>query len=168
MFVSSSVGRRRQRGLTLIELIIFIVIVTTAVAGILSVMNITVKSSADPMIRKQAMAIAEAVLDEVLARDFANPTGGFVESSTTCANRNLYDDVSDYHCFNAASTNRIDGNETLGSSTIATLSAYAASVDVDATTAALGLTGGTEVKTVTVVVTGNNESITLIGYRTNY
>jgi MSHA pilin protein MshD len=155
--------------LTLIELIIFIVIVTTAVAGILSVMNVTVKSSADPMIRKQAMAIAEAVLDEVLARNFDNPPlVDFTESSATCENRALYDDVSDFHCFNAASTNRINGSATLGSSSISTLSAYAASVDVDATIAALGLTGGTQVKTVTVVVTGNNESITLKGYRTNY
>jgi MSHA pilin protein MshD len=168
MFVNSSTGRRRQAGLTLIELIVFIVIVTTAVAGILTVMNITVKSSADPMIRKQAMAIAEAILDEVLARDFANPAGGYTESSGTCANRALYDDVSDYHCFNAGSVNRIDGSETLGASSIATLSGYAASVDIDATTAALGLTAGTQVKTVTVVVTGNNETITLRGYRTNY
>jgi MSHA pilin protein MshD len=159
--------RRRQSGLSLIELIIFIVIVTTAVAGILTVMNVTVKSSADPMIRKQALAIAEAVLDEVLARDFANPTGGFDESSPTCGNRARYDDVSDYHCFNAASTNRINGDETLGSTSIANLSAYAASVDIDAATAVLGLAAG-EVKTVTVVVTGNNESITLKGYRTNY
>lgn len=168
MCVDRLATQRRQSGLSLIELIIFIVIVTTAVAGILTVMNVTVKSSADPMIRKQALAIAEAVLDEVLARDFANPTGGFVESSPTCDNRALYDDVSDYHCFNAASTNRINGNETLGSTSIAALSAYAASVDIDAATAALGLTAGTEVKTVTVVVTGNNESITLRGYRTNY
>ena len=168
MYVDMLNLRHRQTGLTLIELIIFIVIVTTAVAGILSVMNVTVKSSADPMIRKQATAIAEAILDEVLARDFANPTGGFTESSATCDNRNLYDDVSDYHCFNAASTNRIDGSETLGSSSIAILSAYKASVDIDASTSALGLTGGTQVKTVTVVVAGNNESITLKGYRTNY
>jgi MSHA pilin protein MshD len=168
MCVDRLATRRRQSGLSLIELIVFIVIVTTAVAGILTVMNVTVRSSADPMIRKQALAIAEAVLDEVLARDFANPTGGFTESSATCVNRALYDDVSDYHCFNAASTNRIDGSETLGATSIANLSAYAASIDIDAATAALGLTAGTEVKTVTVVVTGNNESISLRGYRTNY
>lgn len=157
-----------QRGFTLIELIMFVVIVTAALAGILTVMNITVKSSADPMVRKQALAMAEAILDEVLARDFANPVSGFDESSATCANRTLYDDVSDFHCFNAASANRILGSNTLGASSIASLAAYSASVDVDAVTSALGLTGGSQVKTITVVVSGNNQSITLVGYRTNY
>ena len=51
----------RQRGLSLIELIMFIVIVGSALAGVLSVLNFTTKSSADPMVRKQALAIAEQI-----------------------------------------------------------------------------------------------------------
>jgi MSHA pilin protein MshD len=57
---------RRQRGLTLIELIMFIVIVGVAIAGVLTVLNHTTQHSADPMIRKQMLAIAEAVLEEVM------------------------------------------------------------------------------------------------------
>lgn len=53
-----------QRGLTLIELIFFIVIVGVALAGVLTVLNITTGSSADPMLRKQMLTIAEAVLEE--------------------------------------------------------------------------------------------------------
>jgi MSHA pilin protein MshD len=49
---------RSQAGLSLIELVMFIVIVGVAVAGVLSVMNVTTRHSADPMIRKQAQAIA--------------------------------------------------------------------------------------------------------------
>ncbi|MCE9569660.1 MAG: type II secretion system GspH family protein, partial [Rhodocyclales bacterium] len=45
-------ARHRQHGLTLIELIVFIVIVSVALAGVLSVLNLTARSSADPMIRK--------------------------------------------------------------------------------------------------------------------
>ncbi|MCX7168752.1 MAG: prepilin-type N-terminal cleavage/methylation domain-containing protein [Proteobacteria bacterium] len=56
---------RSQSGLTLIELIIFILIVSVALAGVLTVLDITVKSSADPMIRKQMLTIAEALLEEV-------------------------------------------------------------------------------------------------------
>lgn len=63
-------SRRHARGLTLIELIMFIVIVSVGVAGILGVMNLTNKSSADPVIHKQALAIAEAYLEEVLAMPF--------------------------------------------------------------------------------------------------
>jgi MSHA pilin protein MshD len=55
----------RQRGVSLIELIAFIVIVSIAVAGILLVMNQTTGHSADPLIRKQALAIAESMLEEV-------------------------------------------------------------------------------------------------------
>ncbi|KAF0206420.1 MAG: hypothetical protein FD173_110 [Gallionellaceae bacterium] len=54
-----------QRGVSLIELIIFIVIISTALIGIISVMNLTSAHSADPLIRKQALAIAESLLEEV-------------------------------------------------------------------------------------------------------
>ena len=59
-----------QRGFTLIELIIFIVIVGVAMAGILSVFNTSVKSSADPMVRKQTIAIAESLLEEILQKEY--------------------------------------------------------------------------------------------------
>lgn len=61
---------RRQRGLTMVELIIFIVVVSVGIAGIMSVFNLTVRHSADPMIRKQAIAIAEALMEEVALQPF--------------------------------------------------------------------------------------------------
>ena len=60
----------RQRGLTLIELIVFIVIVSVALVGVLAVLNVTARSSADPMIRKQMLAVAEAMLEEVMLQPF--------------------------------------------------------------------------------------------------
>ena len=54
-----------QRGTSLIELIIFIVIIGAAMAGILLVMNQVTRSSADPLVRKQALAIAESMLEEI-------------------------------------------------------------------------------------------------------
>ncbi|MFA6986493.1 MAG: prepilin-type N-terminal cleavage/methylation domain-containing protein, partial [Arenimonas sp.] len=59
----SIASRRRQAGLSLIELVMFIVIVGVAVAGVLSVLTVTAQHSADPMIQKQAQAIAEAMLE---------------------------------------------------------------------------------------------------------
>ena len=61
----SIVASSKQRGISLIELIMFIVIVGVALAGILGVMNITTRDSAGPMIRKQSLAIAESLLEEV-------------------------------------------------------------------------------------------------------
>ena len=63
-------SRRRTAGLSLIELIVFMVIVSVAVAGVLGALGIATRSSADPVIHKQALAIAEAVLEEVQLMSF--------------------------------------------------------------------------------------------------
>jgi MSHA pilin protein MshD len=65
-----SVRQYREAGLSLIELIMFIVIVSVGVAGVLSVMNVTAKTSADPMITKQALAIAESLMEEIQLQPF--------------------------------------------------------------------------------------------------
>lgn len=61
---------RRQRGTSLIELVLFIVIVSVGLAGILSVMTVSSKSSADPLLLKQATAIAESLLEEIELQPF--------------------------------------------------------------------------------------------------
>jgi MSHA pilin protein MshD len=55
----------RQRGVTMIELILFIVIVSVAVVGVLGALRVTTGASADPLRRKQALTIAEGLLEEV-------------------------------------------------------------------------------------------------------
>ncbi|MGK5061308.1 type IV pilus modification PilV family protein [Janthinobacterium sp. LB3P112] len=64
------VRRTAQRGVTLIELVIFIVVVSIAVIGLLQIFARTTSSSADPQLRKQALAIAEAMLDEIAGARF--------------------------------------------------------------------------------------------------
>jgi type II secretory pathway pseudopilin PulG len=68
--MSLTTERRLERGVTLVELIVFIVIVSTAVAGVLMTLDISNRSSADPMIQKQALAVAEALLEEVQLQPF--------------------------------------------------------------------------------------------------
>lgn len=63
-------ARRRQRGVSLIELVLFIVIVGVASVAILEVMSLTTKRSADPQLRKQALAIAEGMLEEIQLAGF--------------------------------------------------------------------------------------------------
>jgi len=48
----------------------FIVIVSAAVAGIIGVIDVTTRSSVDPMIHKQALAVAEAMMEEVRLQPF--------------------------------------------------------------------------------------------------
>ena len=156
-----STDMRRQAGISLVELILFIIIVSVGIVGILSVMNISSQHSADPMVRKQALAIAEALLEEIELKDFSNPSGGF-SGAATQANRAQFDDVSDYNGFATTGIYPIDSL-----TAITVLSDYSVSASVDAT-ATLGGVGGGETKFITVTVTGPGESITLSGYRTNY
>jgi MSHA pilin protein MshD len=71
----SRFNKRQQRGVTLIELILSMVIISIAVTGVLSVMNLTVKHSADPVVEHQAIAIAEAYLEEILLQAYTDPNG---------------------------------------------------------------------------------------------
>jgi MSHA pilin protein MshD len=68
--MSIETARRRQQGVTLVELIMFMVIVAIALGGILQVMRLTTANSADPLRRKQALLIAEALLEEVRQAGF--------------------------------------------------------------------------------------------------
>jgi MSHA pilin protein MshD len=140
---------RRQRGFTLIELIIFIVVVGVGLAGILSVMNTVVKSSADPMVRKQAIALADSVMEEVLQKAYSDPDGVQGNEST----RDTMDDVDDFN-----------GKTQTLFALPASLSGYAIAITVAADNATLGIAA----KKVTVTVSRGSESVTLTGYRCNY
>lgn len=84
----------RCRGASLVEVILFIVVVGIAAGGILMVFANTTRASADPLIRKQALAIAESLLEEVRLMPFtfcdpddanvATATGAFI-GPTGCA-----------------------------------------------------------------------------------
>jgi MSHA pilin protein MshD len=107
--------RRRQAGVNLIELLISIVIIAIACTGVLLVFAQTVRFSADPMIQTQALAIAEAYLDEVLARPVSDPSGGESGASeegapSLAANRPLLDDVQDYDGLSNAPPQAQDGS----------------------------------------------------------
>ncbi len=85
--MSTSRRLARPRGMTLIELIVFIVIVSTALVGMLSVLNITVMHSADPMIRKNMLAIAESLLEEVAMHPFTycDPSDRSIATATSAS-----------------------------------------------------------------------------------
>jgi MSHA pilin protein MshD len=145
-----------QRGFTLIELIIFIVVVGAGMAGIMSVMTTTVKSSADPMLRKQTIAIAESLLNEILLKEYANPPDGY-----SGADRAQFDDVDDYNGYVTASgIVDIRGTATPGLTSYNISPAVVVATSTDLT--------GVSAKMVTVSVTGPGGTLTLSGYRANY
>jgi MSHA pilin protein MshD len=69
---TKSLARVRQRGISLLEVVIFIVVVAVAVAGVLSVLDVSARSSADPVIHKQMLSVAEALLEEVQMQPFTH------------------------------------------------------------------------------------------------
>lgn len=146
-----SMSRRagRQAGFTLVELVIFIVIVAVGVAGILLVMNTVVASSADPMVRKQALALAESILEEILQKEYADPDGTSGETT-----RATFDDVDDYNGKSNSTFTDLP----------AALSSYLITIVVDAPASLNGVT----MKRVRVTVSKSPESITLTGYRGNF
>lgn len=62
--------RLTQRGVTLVELVVFIVVVSVGVVGLLTVGGSVVRGSADPMNRKQALAVAQSLLLEITQQPF--------------------------------------------------------------------------------------------------
>jgi len=108
---------KAQRGVNLIELLISIVIISIACAGVLLVFAQTVRFSADPMIQAQGLAIAEAYLDEILARPVCDPTSGCAgepaseEGNPSLAtSRPLLDDVHDYDGLSNSPPQNQNGN----------------------------------------------------------
>lgn len=105
----------KQRGVTLIEVILFIVVLSIALVAILRVFNLAVTRSVDPLIRVRAIEIAQGQLDEILSRRFDEntPVGGVPAcNSTNGAHLGVmclgitadtdFDDVGDYHLFTQA------------------------------------------------------------------
>jgi MSHA pilin protein MshD len=82
---------RRERGVTLVELVISIVVVAVAVGAVLGLLSSSASRSADAMVLAQATSIAEAYLEEISLKSFADADG----AAETL--RAAYDDVYDYN-----------------------------------------------------------------------
>lgn len=168
---------RRQTGATLVELVMFIVIVSVGAAGILAVMSSITQHSADPMLRQQAVLIAESYLEEILLKPFLDPSppGATAVCSAPEATRAAYDNICDYDGL-ADNNGAVDQ---LGNS-IAGLSAYNVAAEVigdvgDGTTLHdinnTTPTAVLRVLRVEITVTHDNQPdliARLTGYRTNY
>ncbi len=151
---------RRQRGMTLVELVIAIVIVGIAAASLYTAMATITSRSADPMLRQQSLAIAEAYLEEILAEDFLDPT-----SHTQCpprpAARAGYDNVCDYAGLDDAGARGADGT------LIAGLQDYRVRVAVTPQ-AFNGLSAAAALLVTVTVEAPDGQTLTLSGWRTCY
>lgn len=174
--------RTRQRGLTLIELVVFIVVVSIGIAGILGVMNLSTRNSVNPMLLKQQVAIAESLLEEIRSKPFTwcDPDDDKVATANSAADCSVpqklepttsdesrykqltpYDNVGDYNGFamNSGILNPVDG------SLISGLAGYKAVVAVSEAGSALGLDNTAALRIDVSVTAPDGNVITLTGYR---
>ncbi len=173
-----------ERGFSLIELLVFIIVVGIAVTGVLSVYSVNARSSADPMVRKQVATIAESLLEEVLSKPYTycDPDDANTETASSAAdcatlpetamgpeagetryaNLTPFDNINDYHGFSMA------GIQDLTGTAVAGLGSYAAAIQVQLAGAFNGIPAG-ETLLVTVTVTGpGGHTVSLSGYGTRY
>jgi len=150
----------RQAGISLVELVMFIVIVSVGLAGILSVMNVTTRHSADPLIRKQALAIAESLLEEIELQAYT-ANGALPSVAVNGNGKREANNVADYNGFTMSPIRDINGEPISG------LEAYGASVDI-APVPLNGVPANDSLK-IDVTVTGPSDTrIILTGYRLRY
>jgi MSHA pilin protein MshD len=148
------IGLRRERGFTLIEMVMALVVIGIAITGVLLAFQTVVRGSADPVIAQQLIAIAESMAEEVSLEPYVPQAN--VITSTGCS-REGFNDVTD---FNGYSTSGFvcaaDG------ATLTGLTGYSISVSVAPATVS-----GVTMKLVTVVSSKGGDSFTLKFYKSD-
>ena len=147
-------SKPHQSGATLVELVVSIVILSILAVGIMSVISSTVMGSAKPLIRTQAISIAQSYMEEILSRPLTDPAGPDGETD-----RAELDDVDDYHGLSDS-----EGAVDRAGNPIAGLDGYNVAVTVAASTVN-GLSG----KKITVTVTHDSGTVNVpvTAYRFN-
>lgn len=176
----------KARGFTLVELVLFIAIIGIALGGVLIAYDYAARDSADPVVKKQALAIAESLLQEIQQMPFTwcdpdDPAVFTASSPAACAmpeangpepgetrysTSTPFDNVNDYHGYNTAAE-APPGIKDLTGTPIAGLGFYNAAVSV-ADAALPGVPAG-EALLITIDVTApKNVAVRLEGYRTRH
>ena len=97
-----------ERGFTLIEMILAIVVFSIGVVGIMVVFYNTLGRSSNPLLRQRAVEVASSVMDDILSRKFDNDTpngGGAIPLSEVNIGKEskdgnsteTFDDVDDFN-----------------------------------------------------------------------
>ena len=142
-----------QHGFTLIEVIVSIVVLAIAVAGVLGGLSAIAVRSASAMVNAQAVAIASSYLSEVLQKPFGASDGKVVRSQL--------DVVDDYAGLTDVGVHAQTGAAVPG------LGQYTVTVQVQP--GALGAVPAAELREIDVTVSdASGVLVVLSGYRTRY
>ncbi|MFT6905238.1 MAG: MSHA pilin protein MshD [Oleiphilaceae bacterium] len=173
-------NKLRQTGVTLVELVISIIIISIAMVALMNAFSVSMLGSADPLWRNKTLKLAQLYLDEILAKnyDHATPVGGMpVIDAPDCTNlgkdgsedRENFNDVDDYDSI----TNEVPLS--LIASLDSSYSAYRISVDVVCAGDEVGavdinnLVDSNQAKKITVKITPPGQAeISFAAYKGNF
>ena len=150
-FFIYSAKKQFQQGVSLIEMIVFIIVVGIASSALFATYNYSLLHNTDPLIQVRALELAQAKLDEILALkyDANTPTGGIPACDTPTG----------VACNNSPDANVNDVDDFHGTSD-APYTGYTRNVTVVA---------ANDLKLITVtVVAPRNLTITLAAYKANF
>ena len=155
---------RLQCGFSLIEMVIAIIVLSIALTGTMMVMDTTLRSSADPMIRHQAIVIAETYMEEIFLQMNIDPDLDQVSGAvcpTAEASRDLYDNICDYDGLSDSGATDQTGASITG------LDAYTINVDVNVSATLNTLTTSAQVLRIDIEVSHPSlASLSVSAYRT--
>jgi MSHA pilin protein MshD len=145
----------RGGGFTLPEVLLALVVIGVGLAGVLSAFATVVHGSADPLVHRQMLAIADEMLEEIQLR----PYTAMPNAAPSGCGRAAFNDIGDYHGYaTSAQVCMLDGTP------IPALVGYSVAVSVQAAT----LGGVAAARRITVTVTRGAQSLRLSGWRTDF
>ena len=144
----------RSRGFSLPEALLAIVVIGVGLTGVLAAFGSVTRNSADPVVHKQMIAVAQELMEEIQLKPFA------VAAHTApagCA-RDTYNDVRDYDGYSSTGMCTVDG--------VAIPALADLQVRATVATGTLGGVGGA--LKITVTVEADGKTLSLVGWRTDY
>lgn len=146
--------RGLARGFSLPEALLAIVVIGVGLTGVLAAFGSVTRHSADPVVHKQMIAVAQELLEEIQLKPYAAAAH---TAPTGCA-RDTYNDVRDYDGYSSTGVCTVDGVA------IPALAGLRVS-----TTVAAGTLGGVGAALkITVTVQADGQTLRLVGWRTDY
>ncbi|MDR1462162.1 MAG: prepilin-type N-terminal cleavage/methylation domain-containing protein [Azoarcus sp.] len=151
-----------QTGFTLPELIMAIAIIAIGLTGVLTAFRTVVKGSADPLIHKQMLAIAEEMMEELNLKPWISQSG-HTGGVTGCPDRTDFDNMDYYNGYECAGIRPIDGGDV-----IPLLANYKIKVTVAKPAGDWNGIPSDDVRRFEVQVTNGGESVQLVTWRANW
>lgn len=145
--------KRDCRGLALIEVVIAIAVIATAAGAVLSASSLGAVQQSRLYVQQQALWAAQAYLDEITGKPFADPDG--VNNETL---RARFDDITDYAGLRDAGARDAAGQ------VIAGLATFTVRVAVTPSSAIPGVAAA-DLRRIEVRVTAASTEAVLVGFK---